>query len=138
MSDLVRLSFSIESFLVAQLERLVKASRVHNRSEFIRDMIRAKIVAQQWENNEEALGTITLVYNHHSRSLNEKLIELQHHHHELILATTHVHLDAHLCAEMIMVKGRASHIRELTDRLQQPKGVLHATLSMTSTGKQLL
>ncbi|OQW95505.1 MAG: nickel responsive regulator [Beggiatoa sp. IS2] len=138
MSELVRLSFSIEKPLVDRLEHLVKISHYDNRSEFIRDMIRAKVVAQEWESNEEALGTITLVYNHHSRLLNEKLIDLQHHHHALVLATTHVHLDEHLCAEMIMVKGRAQEIRELTDLLQQPRGVLHVTLSMTSTGKQLL
>jgi len=136
MSDLIRLSFSIEPPLVEKLEQLVKNSHYVNRSEFIRDLIRAKVVAQEWENNEEALGTITLLYNHQSRLLNEKLIESQHHHHAMILATTHIHLDEQLCAEMIMVKGRASEIRELANVLQQPKGVLHATLSMTSTGKK--
>jgi len=135
MSDLVRASFSIEPALLEQLEQLVSSSHYENRSEFIRDLIRAKLVSQQWENNEEALGTITLLYNHHSRLLNEKLIELQHHHHAMILATTHVHLDEHLCAEMIMIRGRAHEIRELLNLLQQPKGVLHATLSMTTTGK---
>jgi CopG family nickel-responsive transcriptional regulator len=137
MSQLVRLSFSIESPLLQQFEELVAASQCDNRSEFIRDLIRAKVVAQQWENDQEALGTITLVYNHHSRLLSDKLVELQHHYHTLILATTHVHLDAHLCAEMVMVKGKANEIRELANLLQQPKGVLHATLSMTSTGHQL-
>lgn len=137
MSDLVRLSFSIEQPLVEQLEQLVTDNNYSNRSEFIRDLIRAKLVAQQWENNEEVLGTITLVYNHHSRLLSDKLIELQHHHHAMILATTHVHLNADLCAEMIMVKGRTHEIRELATLLQQPKGVLHATLSMTSTGKSI-
>jgi CopG family nickel-responsive transcriptional regulator len=138
MSELVRLSFSIEPILVEKLEQLVTSSQYDNRSEFIRDLIRAKLVAQQWENNEEALGTITIIYNHHSRLLSEKLIELQHHYHQQILATTHVHLDEVLCAEMVMVKGYAQDIRQLANLLQQPKGVLHATLSMTSTGKKLL
>jgi len=137
MSNLIRLSFSIESSLVDQLEQLVKTHHYANRSEFIRDLIRAKLVSQQWENNEEALGTITLIYNHHLPLLNEKLVELQHHYYPLILTTTHVHLDADLCAEMIMVKGTANQIRELAAFLQQPKGVLHATLAMSSTGKQL-
>jgi len=137
MSELVRLSFSIEQSLLNQLEQLVKNSHYENRSEFIRDLIRGKVVSLEWERNEEALGTITLLYDHHSRLLSEKLIELQHQCHGLILATTHIHLDEHLCAEMIMVKGPASSIRELANLLQQPKGVLHATLSMTSTGRQL-
>lgn len=138
MSELVRVSFSIEQSLVEKLEEMVQKQDYDNRSEFIRDMIRAKLVEQTWENNEEALGTITLIYNHHARLLNEKLTDVQHHHHNLVLATTHVHLDQHVCAEMIMVKGRASEIRALANLLQQPKGVLHATLSMTSTGKQII
>ncbi len=138
MPELVRLSFSIEQPLVEKLEDMVQKHNYSNRSEFIRDMIRAKLVEQAWENNEEALGTITLIYDHHARLLNEKLTDVQHHHHTLVLATTHVHLDQHLCAEMIMVKGKASEIRSLADLLQQPKGVLHSTLSMTSTGKQII
>lgn len=135
MSTLVRLSFSIEPALVEQLEQLVKTYHYANRSEFIRDMIRSKIVAQEWENNEETLGTVTLIYNHHL--LDDKLVELQHDYHHLVLATTHVHLDSDLCAEMIMVKGLPYQIRELTSLLQQHKGVLHATLSMSSIGQQL-
>ncbi len=137
MSELTRLSFSIEQDLLDKLEELIINTAYQNRSEFIRDLIRAKLVDQEWESNEEAIGTITLIYDHHSRLLNEKLTELQHDHHQYILATTHVHLNHDLCAEMIMVKGPASEIKHLEALLQQPKGVLHATLSMTSTGKQL-
>jgi CopG family nickel-responsive transcriptional regulator len=138
MSNLVRLSFSIEKPLVDQLERLVKKNHYVNRSEFIRDMIRAKLVNQEWEANEEAIGTITLLYDYHTRLLNEKLIELQHDFVGKVLASTHVNLDSTLCSEMIMVKGRAKRINELCDSLQQLKGVLHAALSMTSTGKKLV
>ncbi len=137
MSDLVRLSFSIEQPLLTRLENLVAASDYNNRSEYIRDMIRARLVEHEWDANAEALGTITLVYDHHSRQLSDHLMDVQHDHHHLVLATTHVHLDAHLCAEMIMVRGRAAELQQLVNQLQKPKGVLHATLSMTSTGKHL-
>lgn len=137
MSNLARLSFSIEQPLLERLERLLQDSRYQNRSEFIRDMIRQQLVDQEWERNELALGTVTILYDHHVRQLSEKLTDLQHDHHEAILATTHVHLTHHLCAEMIMVKGRADLIRDLANRLRQQKGVLHATLSMSSTGERL-
>jgi CopG family nickel-responsive transcriptional regulator len=137
MSNLARLSFSIEQPLLERLEKLLQQSQYENRSEFIRDMIRGQLVEQEWERNEEALGTVTLIYNHHMRQLAEKLTDLQHEHHHEVLAATHVHLDHELCAEMIMVKGRASRIRALADRLRQQKGVLHSTLSMSSTGKKL-
>jgi len=137
MSDLVRMSFSIEAPLLKRLEKMVKTHRYTNRSEFVRDMIRERLVTQEWHHNEQAVGTVTLVYDHHTRLLNEKLTSLQHRHHHVILATTHVHLDEHVCVEMILAKGKAGEIQEIADLLRQQKGVLHATLSMTSTGKRL-
>lgn len=137
MADLTRLSFTIEQPLLKKMERLMRRGRFRNRSEFIRDLIRSRLVDSEWEQDAEALGTITLVYDHDTRRLSDKLTSLQHKHHDAVLATTHVHLDNHMCAEMIMVKGRAHTIRELADVLGQQKGVLHAQLSMSSTGKQL-
>lgn len=137
MSKLARLSFSIEEDLMRKMSRLMKRGRFNNRSEFIRDLIRSRLVELEWEKDAEAIGTITLVYDHDTRRLSDKLIQLQHKHHNAVLATTHVHLDNHLCAEMIMVKGRAHVIQDLSEVLGQQKGVLHASLSMSSTGKQL-
>jgi CopG family transcriptional regulator, nickel-responsive regulator len=138
MSDLVRLSFSIEEPLYRQLTKLVHERQYTNRSEFVRDMIREQLVGREWKKNHEALGTVTLIYNHHFRKLSDKLTELQHQHHKAILASTHVHLDAHVCAEVILLKGRAGVIQEIADLLRQQKGVLHATLSMSSTGENLV
>ena len=137
MSDLVRLSFSIEDKLLKKMERLLKKSQFTNRSEYIRDLIRARIVETEWDRDGEAIGTITLVYNHEQRQLSDKLTSIQHKHHHAVMATTHVHLDNHMCAEMIMVKGKAHTIREIADAIGKQKGVLHSTLSMSSTGKQL-
>jgi len=137
MSKLARLSFSIEEDLMKKMSRLLKRGRFKNRSEFIRDLIRSRLVELEWEKDAEAIGTITLVYDHDTRRLSGKLTQLQHKHHNAVLATTHVHLDHHLCAEMIMVKGRAHVIQDLSEVLGQQKGVLHASLSMSSTGKQL-
>jgi len=137
MSQLVRLSLSIEKPLFNQLEKLVKKSGYQNRSEFVRDMIRDRLVKGEWDKDEEVLGTITLVYDHHQRRLAEKLVDLQHEHHASVLVTTHVHLSHHLCAEVILVRGRASLVRRLADAMHQQKGVLHAELSTASTGSDL-
>jgi CopG family transcriptional regulator, nickel-responsive regulator len=137
MSDLVRLSISIEKPLHDRLEDLVRRLRYENRSEFIRDLVRSRLVEEEWEGNLEAVATITLVYNHHARRLSDKLTDLQHDHFRSILAVTHVHLDEDRCAEAILVRGKANAIRELAGRLQQQKGVLHAAVSMSTTGKQL-
>lgn len=137
MSDLVRVSISLERSLLESLDSLAASAAYANRSEFLRDLIRARLVEQEWERDEEAMGTLTLVYDHHARRLSERLVELQHEHHDQVMATTHVHLDHHLCAEAILLRGQASQLRALADRIKQEKGVLHAELSMSSTGKRL-
>ena len=137
MSDLVRLSFSLEQGLLRRLEKMVKERRYGNRSEFIRDLIRSRLVEEEWERNEEALGTVTLIYNHQFQRLANDITGLQHRHHGAVLATTHIHLDERICAEMIMIKGRAAEIRKIADNLSQQKGILHSALSMSSTGKKL-
>jgi len=137
MSGVVRLSFSIEKPLLDRLEKLIVEGRYGNRSEFIRDMIRDRLVEREWQRNEETVGTITLVYNHHTRGLSDRLTHIQHHFHPVILASTHIHLDSELCAEIVVVKGVAHRIETLANELRKEKGILHATLSVSATGKHL-
>ena len=129
MSDLVRLSVSIEKPLYDKLEKLVSTTDYKNRSEFIRDLIRDHLVQLEWQTDEVLLGTISLVYDHHARGLTERLTEQQHHFAGTVLE--------HLCAEMIMVRGKGKEIQALAGRLQREKGVLHAKLAAGTTGKHL-
>lgn len=138
MADLVRLSFSLERPLLERLEALRTEAGYANRSEFLRDLIRARLVDRAWERDQEAVGTMTIVYDHHARGLADRLTALQHDHHEAILATTHVHLDHHHCVEVILLRGRAAQIRAIAAGLARHKGVLHGHLSMSSTGKELV
>jgi len=137
MTDLMRMSFSIERPLADRLEEMRAARAYENRSEFLRDLIRQTIVEEEWERNEEAVGTISLLYDHNRRNLSADLQDVQHDHHANVLATTHVHLSHDLCAEMIMVRGRAEDLRRMADALRKHKGVLHGTLSLSSTGERL-
>lgn len=137
MPKLVRLSLSIEEELFSKLETLVNKSGYKNRSEFIRDMIRDRLVSEEWGVNDEVVGTITLIYDHHHRELGEKLVDCQHDHHDIVLASTHLHLTHNICSEMIMVKGSSERIKSLANKLRQQKGVLHGGVTMSSTGEQL-
>ena len=137
MSDVVRFTVSIEKKLFAQLESLLADSDYRNRSEFVRDLIRSRLVDEEWQTGKVLLGTISLLYDHHARGLSERLVEQQHRFVGSVLATTHVHLDDHLCAEMIMVRGKGRDIRALANRLQREKGILHAKLATGTTGRSL-
>lgn len=137
MSDVVRFTISIEKPLFDRLQRQVADHQYRNRSEFVRDLVRNYLVEQEWQTDQVLLGTISLLYDHHTRGLTERLTEQQHDFTGVVLATTHVHLDHHLCAEMIMVRGKGTAIRALADRLQREKGVLHAKLTAGTTGATL-
>lgn len=134
MTELARFSISIEKPLYDKMMQLLDHSGAANRSEFIRDLVRARLVDEAWKANEEALGTISMIYDHHQRRLSEKLTDIQHGFHHEILVTSHVHLDHDLCAETILVRGPARRIEELANLLRQQKGVLHAALAIGSTG----
>ena len=82
-------------------------------------------------------GVVTLVYNHHQPQLQEKITEIQHDYYTLITSTTHVHMDHHNCLEVIIVKGKASRIREMAEKVIAMRGVKNGNLTMTSTGHHL-
>ena len=135
MSKLVRLSLSLEDTLLDKLSVLVQDGGYENRSEYIRDLIRDQIARRQWISGGEVVGTLTLVYNHHRRGLTEKLVDLQHHCHCHVLASTHVHLSHEICAEMIMMKGCGTEIEELANAMRRLKGVLKAELAAGAAGE---
>ena len=137
-SSLIRFGVSIDNKLLNRFDNEIVSKGYNNRSEAIRDLIRNQMVEMEWEDeNQEVAGTLTLVYNHHTRGLSDLLTELQHSFHEMILSTMHVHLDHHNCLEILVIKGKASEAKEVSDRLLSVKGVLHGKLTVTSTGKKL-
>lgn len=139
MSKLVRFGISINQGLLERFDRLIGAKGYANRSEAIRDLIRDKLVEEDWADGEDAevAGTITLVYDHHVRGLSELLLDLQHHYYHLIVSTMHVHLAHDRCLEVLLIKGPASKAREVAGLLLGVKGVKHGKLTMTTTGQEL-
>jgi CopG family transcriptional regulator, nickel-responsive regulator len=82
--------------------------------------------------NADVVGTVTLIYDHHSRLLPERLADIQHRHHAEIISTVHAHLDHDTCLEVVVVKGKSSRIQKLADLLTSTKGVQHGRLVMSS------
>ncbi len=138
MPTLTRFGISIDQELLDQFDRLISRKGYANRSEAIRDLIRNSLVEDEWrEGDRETVGTITLVYDHHTRDLADKLTEHQHSHHDAIISALHVHLDAHHCLEVVVARGAGSKVKKLADELIGTKGVVHGKLTMATTGKQL-
>jgi CopG family nickel-responsive transcriptional regulator len=125
--------------LLARFDDLVgrRGSGV-NRSEAVRDLVRDALVDAEWEDSSgEIVGTITMVFDHHASDLSDKLDSLQHAHFERIVSSMHVHLDAHNCLEVIVVRGTSAQVRAIADGLLGTKGVKHGKLVSTTTGRHL-
>mgnify|MGYP001121679985 CR=1 FL=1 len=138
MSNIVRFSMSLNRRLLEPFDKVIVKKGYPSRSEAIRDLIRKYLVSEEWKKDKkETAGTITLVYDHETRELGEKLTHLQHKHLNLIISTTHIHLDKHNCLEVIIVRGKGDRIKTLADKLISLKGVKHGKLTMATTGREL-
>jgi len=134
--ELVRFGVSLEGSLLDDFDRLIEEKGYASRSEAIRDLIRSTLVDEDWRALKgEQVATLTLVDNHHLREINDRLIDMQHSHHDLIVCSQHVHLTAHNCLEVVVLRGPAADIQEAASRLIATRGVQHGKLTMTTTGR---
>jgi CopG family transcriptional regulator, nickel-responsive regulator len=139
MSGITRFGVSLDGQLSRKFDEHIKRKGYSTRSEAIRDMIRDTLVEEQWESGkQQTVGTITIVYNHHTRELDHALTDMQHQSYHQIISALHVHLDAHNCLEVLVVKGKSQEIKKIADRLIGTRGVKHGKLTMTTTGKELM
>lgn len=137
MAHLVRFGVSLEKDLLTRFDSHLKEKKYTNRSEAIRDLIRELLIKKQWQEGKEIAGTITVIYDHHKRELVNKLMDIQHDFGGIIISTQHIHLDHHNCLEIIAVKGRPAQAQKLADTLKAVKWVKHATLNMSTTGRDI-
>jgi CopG family nickel-responsive transcriptional regulator len=138
MARVVRFGISMDQELLVRFDRRIARKGYDNRSEAIRDLVRADLVAEEWEQAEgEVVAIISLVYDHHLRHLARRLTGFQHTHYQTILSSLHVHLDENNCLEVLVVRGLEPDIRVLAERLIATKGIKHGRLTLTTTGKRL-
>ncbi|MDO8950425.1 MAG: nickel-responsive transcriptional regulator NikR [Actinomycetota bacterium] len=139
MPEVVRFGISADERLLERFDALIAEKGYVNRSEAVRDLIRNSLVEEQWAvGDEEAVGTVTLVYDHHASDLGDKLTEHQHSHHERIVSTLHIHMDAHHCLEVVVLRGPGRDIKRIADELIGTKGVKHGKFVASTTGEGLV
>ena len=135
MSDLYRFGVSLEKSLIDAFDKHITAKHYQNRSEAIRDLIREELVQKKWTEGGIVAGAVVMTYDHHKRELVGKLLDIQHNFNALIISTQHVHLDHHLCLEIIAVKGNAREVEKLADSIKSLVGVKQVSMSVASAGE---
>ena len=137
MSEIVRFSVSLEDDLLQQFDRYCADQKYATRSEAVRQLIRDTLTTRAWESEcQDAVGTLTLVYDHHRAQLSDRLTQLQHDHTELVVSTLHAHLTHDLCLEVILLRGPAAQLQSVTSQLRGLKGVHKGELVMASAEHQ--
>ncbi len=138
MEKTIRFSISLEMELSKKFDGWLKKNGYENRSEAIRDLIRAKLVEEEWKDDaKEVVAVLNLVYSHDSPELPRVLTDIQHQHHSLVISSTHIHLDKHNCLEVIIMRGQAGVIKKVASELLSLRRVKHGRLMMTTTGEHI-
>jgi CopG family nickel-responsive transcriptional regulator len=137
--EIVRFGVSMPASIAASLDAWRTKNGYPSRSEAVRDLVRERMVADQWEVGEdsEMVGVVTLVYKHSTRELSDNLTEMQHHHHEVAVAALHIHLSYENCLEVIVLRGNKSEVMHLANHLMSARGVLHGKFVPSTTGSTL-
>jgi CopG family nickel-responsive transcriptional regulator len=132
MGVLSRIGIALDSDLLKRFDRSIRHSGYTNRSEAFRDIIRDRLITEQTAAPDSTVvGTVTLIYDHHASGVSDKLTDLQHANHHLVVSTSHAHLDHDSCLEVLIVHGKSAHVSRFADRLIGLKGVQHGRLVMT-------
>jgi len=133
MSRIERIGVSLDKELLSLFDRLIAKQGYPNRSEAIRDLIRARLSEEELAKpTTEAVAGVFLVYDHHSTKLSQKLVNLQHDHLLHVITSTHVHLDNDNCLEAVILKGKVKEIQKLADRMTSLRGVKLSRVNIMS------
>lgn len=127
-----RFTISLDEKLASEFDRLIRERGYLNRSEAVRDMLRGKLDSLRLQEQQApfCVASLSYVYNHHERDLAERLTELQHSHHDLVVASTHVHLDHDNCLETVMLRGKTVVVRRFADTMIAERGVRHGQINL--------
>ncbi len=127
-----RLTISMDDQLAADFDVLAGAQAYESRSEAMRDLIRNAVESHRLaaEATGHCVANLSYVYNHHTRGLAQRLTEMGHHDHSLVVTTMHVHLDHEDCLETSILKGPIPAVRAFADAIKAERGVRFAVLNL--------
>lgn len=135
-NDLMRFSVAMPEDLLVRFDRLVaRRGLAKNRSEVVRDLVRDALVEDDCAMpGTEVAGTLTIVFDHHAPDLQEKLHAIEHDYCEYIVSSMHVHLDQHMCLEVIVLRGETGMVQDIANLILGTKGVQNGRLVVTTAG----
>ena len=133
-NDLVRFSVAMPEGLLMEFDQLVaRRGLAKNRSEVVRDLVRDALVEEECATPGGLV--MGIIYDHPSNDLQEKLHTIQHDYFDTIISTMHVHVDEHMCLEVIVMRGETGLVQSVANLILGTKGVKNGKLVLTTTGR---
>jgi len=127
----------MDGALLKRFDKLIEKEGYENRSEAIRDLIRERLIEEEWREEDEVCGGILLVYDHHKPHLTEKITEIQHHFYKLVISTQHIHMDHDNCMEVISIRGEAKEICKFFNKLRATTGIKQCNIIKATVGDKI-
>jgi len=130
-----RITTTIDDDLLAEIDELIELRGYQNRSEAIRDLARAGLqqAKEDTGGKGDCIAALVYVYDHDARDLSKKLVQNFHGHHDMALATLHVHLDHDNCMEVTALRGTSAEVQHFADHIIAERGVRYGRVVMIPT-----
>ncbi len=129
-----RLTMSLDAEIASSFDRIVSEQGYRSRSEAVRDLIRQAVEARRLESGvgDQCVANLSYIYNHRTRALAQRLLDMQHDHHDIVVSTTHVILDHDASFETMILKGATLAVRRFADALRAERGVRFGAINVVS------
>lgn len=135
-----RVTLTIDDDLLAAIDAHGARHGYTSRSEAVRDMLRASLGDADTPVAEAQAGhchaTLSYLYDHEKRELARRLTQVQHGHHDLAVASLHVHLDHDTCLEVAVLCGPTPDVKALADSVTTQRGVRYGHLHILPEGDE--
>ncbi|MCI4363936.1 MAG: nickel-responsive transcriptional regulator NikR [Thermoplasmata archaeon] len=131
----VRTAVSLEPSVLAALDRWVRQRNSASRSEAVRFLVRKELSeGRLGEPDSDAVGTVMVLYDHRSPTVQRRLTAAQHRWGEHIRSSSHVHLEGGVCLEVMVMVGQRKELERAAEDLRGVKGVSQGDYLLATPG----
>lgn len=132
-----RVTVSLDAEIAPLFDQIVREQGYQSRSEAVRDLVRQAVEVRRLESSTgvECVANLSYIYNHRTRALAQRLLDMQHEHHDLVVSTTHVILDHASSFETMILKGPTQKVRALADAIRAERGVRFGLINLVSVDR---
>lgn len=105
-----------------------------NRSEAVRDLIRARLGSDRLDAGRArwCIATVSYVHSRNEPVVLSNVLQLQHDHHDLVASVQRTPIDHDDCLETLVLRGETDAVRACAARLMAIRGVRNADVHLVA------